>query len=180
MNSTRSLPGILVLVFAILIGAGCGHVRGTRSYRAAQQDRLRSRACGGGGCVQRPHIVERWKLYTGIVVETAALTSIGVGIGNTVYASRRRDQSNSATGIGERGVLLDQAERHERGAIWAYGVGVPLAVAGATFLLWDLLAPPQTHSGTPGSADANPRHDWVVVPTVGADGSVGVGLRLGL
>ncbi len=124
------------ILLATLLLAGCAH----NKYRTAPT------GCGelvlGTPCFANAaggDLSSRWPLWTGIGLESVALVAAGVGTGHFMLADKRRSDADSATGVGERGLLLDKAERSDEIAAWSLGGAVPLAVAGAVFIIVDVV-----------------------------------------
>ena len=127
---------------------------------------------GPFGGVKKRAEPSRWQLYTGIALESVALVSAGVAGSQLILANDRRDEATTATGIGERAYLLDQAESHERISGWGFGIGVPLAVVGGVFILIDVLTDaPEPQVRREASKD---RDLLFISPIAGEDGTAGV------
>ena len=106
-------------------------------------------------------------MYAGLGLEGIAIVAGSIGGGHYLLAQRRRDEAAAATGVGEKGFLLDQAEHSERVMTWSLGIAVSTAVVGGAVILWDVLAK------EPGKDKQSEVAGTYILPTVG-DGSAGL------
>ena len=128
---------VLLSVMSFFPLDGCAH-------SANRSPEIRNPSCGelllGNPCATgRCRENSRWKLWTGIAVDGAALVAAGLGTANLLLADQKRASARNATAMGERAFFLDQAERHDRLAAWSFGVGAPLAVVGLGFIIADVV-----------------------------------------
>lgn len=153
---TTCIPAMCLAV--VLLSSSCAHQRD-------HQIQTRPTGCGelvlGTPCLleREAALSSRWPLWTGIGVEGAALVSAGVGFGHYYLAGKRRDEAATATGVGEKGLLLDKAERSEEIAAWTLGAAVPLAITGGVFILLDVLGQ-DDDDGPKGSGDQQAGFDF--------------------
>ena len=168
---------LLVLLSPILCSAiGCAHENANKvaTRPTACGELVLGTPCGTGVEKQRP---SRWPLWTGIATESLALVATGTGLAHWRLAEKRKEDAATATGVGEKGLLLDKAERSEDIQMWSFGIGIPLAVAGAAFIVTDWILHRKDEAETRDGRESLLRFVPTVAPTFEGGAALGAAIR---